>query len=374
MRAFEFLTEKWSEKYKRSINCSNPKGFSQRAHCQWRKKKESLGEGGWDTTLTQGTILKPRAVKLALDAVDKFVVDFNEFLKDKGVGPVRRGKPTGSSAYYEKDQEEDPDKVYGDIDLQMIAPAIEGKTQNQMSALMNKLADEFVKSGAVPYFDTSESRPGHPIVKIGGNDYVQVDFMWHEEGLAKWGAARVTPERGVKGLLFGNMFSVLGELLDMSIQHAGVQLKTIGGQKVPFSKQKDVKLITVSIEPETFVLDLFKYLAQQQGIEDPKVDLQLEQFPGNRVEDVKIGHLVNAVKGFAKSADSNKMFGQGDLANFSSGNDFLNKFLSRYIDKAMEDVNSKKREKAETPEAKARAESDRKKVIQGLEMVKELFK
>jgi hypothetical protein len=32
------LKEKWSQKYKRSINCSNPKGFSQRAHCQGRKK------------------------------------------------------------------------------------------------------------------------------------------------------------------------------------------------------------------------------------------------------------------------------------------------------------------------------------------------
>lgn len=32
------LDEKWSEKYKRSINCANPKGFSQRAHCQGRKK------------------------------------------------------------------------------------------------------------------------------------------------------------------------------------------------------------------------------------------------------------------------------------------------------------------------------------------------
>lgn len=29
---------KWSDKYKRSINCENPKGFSQRAHCQGRKK------------------------------------------------------------------------------------------------------------------------------------------------------------------------------------------------------------------------------------------------------------------------------------------------------------------------------------------------
>jgi hypothetical protein len=44
MRAFEFLTEKWSQKYKRSINCSNPKGFSQKAHCAGRKKNESVNE------------------------------------------------------------------------------------------------------------------------------------------------------------------------------------------------------------------------------------------------------------------------------------------------------------------------------------------
>lgn len=36
------FAEAWSEKYKRSINCSNPKGFSQRAHCQGRKKNEAV--------------------------------------------------------------------------------------------------------------------------------------------------------------------------------------------------------------------------------------------------------------------------------------------------------------------------------------------
>lgn len=35
------LLEKWSKKYKKSINCSNPKGFSQRAHCAGRRKKAS---------------------------------------------------------------------------------------------------------------------------------------------------------------------------------------------------------------------------------------------------------------------------------------------------------------------------------------------
>jgi hypothetical protein len=34
----DYIEEKWSKKYKSSINCSNPKGFSQRAHCQGRKK------------------------------------------------------------------------------------------------------------------------------------------------------------------------------------------------------------------------------------------------------------------------------------------------------------------------------------------------
>ena len=33
------MNEAWSEKYKKSIDCNNPKGFSQRAHCQGRKKK-----------------------------------------------------------------------------------------------------------------------------------------------------------------------------------------------------------------------------------------------------------------------------------------------------------------------------------------------
>jgi len=34
----DIIKEKWSTKYKKSINCNNPRGFSQRAHCQGRKK------------------------------------------------------------------------------------------------------------------------------------------------------------------------------------------------------------------------------------------------------------------------------------------------------------------------------------------------
>ena len=34
----EAVNEKWSQKYKSSINCANPKGFSQKAHCAGKKK------------------------------------------------------------------------------------------------------------------------------------------------------------------------------------------------------------------------------------------------------------------------------------------------------------------------------------------------
>jgi len=42
IKNIRLATEAWSAKYKRSIDCDNPRGFSQRAHCQGRKKTESF--------------------------------------------------------------------------------------------------------------------------------------------------------------------------------------------------------------------------------------------------------------------------------------------------------------------------------------------
>jgi len=32
---------KWSIKYKKSINCNNPKGFSQKQHCKYGKTRKN---------------------------------------------------------------------------------------------------------------------------------------------------------------------------------------------------------------------------------------------------------------------------------------------------------------------------------------------
>ena len=333
-----------------------------------------LKEGGWDTTVTQGTVINPQVVKAALVQTQRFVNDFNKYLADRQRPPVQMGKPTGSSAYHNIDPDE---KVYGDVDLQMIAPAEEGLTYGQFTSFYNKMADDFVKELKPAYVHPGESKPGHPIIQIGQNAYVQVDFMWHPENLAAWGAARVTPEHNVKGLLFGNMFSVLGELLDMSIQHAGVQLKVQDGKHVPFSKQRDVEVKTITIDPQNFMLDILKHeyeeITQRPANTQMYIDPMLAKNPGNDINDVKISKLVAGVVGLARSFQKNNMYGQGDLAKFVNAKDFISKFVARYEEKAMLDVNAKKRDKATTPEAIARAQADREKVLKGLETVKGYF-
>jgi hypothetical protein len=46
---YDIVQEEWSDKYKDSINCSNPKGFSQKAHCAGKKKNEGVAEGLTET-------------------------------------------------------------------------------------------------------------------------------------------------------------------------------------------------------------------------------------------------------------------------------------------------------------------------------------
>jgi hypothetical protein len=44
MKEEDEIEEKWSKKYKDSIDCNNPKGFSQKAHCQGKVKKVETKE------------------------------------------------------------------------------------------------------------------------------------------------------------------------------------------------------------------------------------------------------------------------------------------------------------------------------------------
>ena len=93
------IDEGWSDKYKKSIDCNNPKGFSQKAHCQGRKKiKEEIQ--------TNRKISFPEMQKRIRDAKDKrrnqrkqsekLYMDTKrkgvKFFDKKGAGRIRDGK------------------------------------------------------------------------------------------------------------------------------------------------------------------------------------------------------------------------------------------------------------------------------------------
>ena len=50
------MSEGWSDKYKQSIDCDNPKGFSQKAHCQGRDKMNEESIPFWRSMLDEAMI------------------------------------------------------------------------------------------------------------------------------------------------------------------------------------------------------------------------------------------------------------------------------------------------------------------------------
>ena len=56
----DVVEEKWSKKYKKSIDCNNPKGFSQKAHCKGKLKEELISEDGKNCADTEKGCIRKR--------------------------------------------------------------------------------------------------------------------------------------------------------------------------------------------------------------------------------------------------------------------------------------------------------------------------
>ena len=62
------VMEGWSEKYKRSINCNNPKGFSQKAHCAGKKKNEDTELDEFDVAAAKEKAKAANQARIKQDA------------------------------------------------------------------------------------------------------------------------------------------------------------------------------------------------------------------------------------------------------------------------------------------------------------------
>jgi hypothetical protein len=278
------------------------------------------------------------------------------------------GKPVGSSAWYQSDTAE---TEYGDIDLQMIAPEIEGLSQNQIIRKYNAHADQFVRETKPPYvYDEGRDTGGH-IIFGTDNEYVQVDFVWTLEPYREWAQYRSTPERGLKGVVYGSLYSTLGEMLNTSIQSVGVQAKMIGGEPQPFSRtRKYDELRTVSKDIRNFGVDIFDWVAGMAGVQNPRTDPELAQHPGLNPQNIQAVDLIHMIRGLAKSFERNDLYGRGVLKDYENSSDFLNEFIRLFDEKMEKAATATKFQKAESPEAKAKAEKAKQSIRRGKDLIR----
>lgn len=296
--------------------------------------QNNINEGGWANPATQNTHITPALVDHAFKILAVFIDNFNLYLKTKDIPAVELGYPCGSITYYKRDLVQNPDREYGDIDVNLFIPKIEGLTNNANATVYKEQIKEFCEQ--TQNFQTENGT--NVIIKIG-NDYVQVDFITAYFHNKEWTTA-LAPEYNVKGVLCNSLYSSLGEALSLSIGGGhGVQVKTQHGEIVPFRTNKDVVLKTITNNPKTWAIDIVKYFGCN------KISPRLKAYPG-MIDEIRVSDMINSIRGIAETLEMNNA-----LLGYSSASDLIQKVKSIYLGKIQTAIDSSKYEKAQSPAA-----------------------
>jgi len=333
------------------------------------RASEFIAEGGYASTLTQGTKITPAVVESIVDHYyPNFIVNFNSFLTKKNMPPVEGGNPVGSTFYYKRDLINNPEREYGDIDVKFFVSKLPNQTDAAVATLYANLIKEFADGDANISTDTGKN----VIFKIGRDQYVQIDLVMNYYENAEWMSA-LTPEYNVKGIIGMTVYSSLAELLNLSISAYGIQAKLRGGEPVSFRQSKNTELVTVSKNPRGWAVDILKFYSKLSGIDNPEITADLKQHPGSNIEEIRVADTVAAVKALGHSLEANDLFGQGALRHIGSFNQYINDLAGIYTNKITTAINSSKFDKAVEPEAAAKAAKDKEKLRSGLAMVRGLL-
>lgn len=332
-----------------------------------------LIEGGWASSLTQDTKLTPEVVRECVGLYDRFVSDFNRFLKSKDEPEVEAGEPIGSAHYYERDAKETPDKEYGDVDILFYIPRIEGITDNANKNKYKELIKEFLSSR-----DDIQTENGNFLIfKLADGGYAQIDLVMAYSDSKAWAKGRMTPERGLKGAIGGTLYSALAEVLDLSINISGVEAKVKDGMPVSFRRTKVDRTDTVSRDISNFGIDICRYYFKTLTGEDPKkmrISPSLKKNPGMDQQNVRNQDIALMVKGIGETLELNGLFGKGNLSDIDSYSDFINQVSQVYREKMITGIESSKFEKAASPEGIRKAKEAKEKLTKGMELVLQYLK
>jgi hypothetical protein len=184
MKASEFINEGWSQKYKSSINCSHPKGFSQRAHCAGKKKHNESVEmemvcEDCGMCRTHGSIMEIKAGAKDANGVTKcWPGKHAEGTKKSAVTgkQVRNCVPNESV-----EQDVDESNVFTDARMNAIKAGkdtfeIDGETYPVTGDTSDELKATFESLSPDEQFDMIE----HMVEQLAEAHGVDADVIWEE--------------------------------------------------------------------------------------------------------------------------------------------------------------------------------------------------
>lgn len=297
-------------------------------------------EGGWASTKTQDTRITPAVMAEVVRNLPDFEKQLNRFLEQQDLAPIKIGRPVGSGTYYERDLRQNPDKEYGDIDVQFIIPRDESLSANQNTQQYMSAVKEFADQN--PQYETESGK--NVIFDIGDGRFVQVDLVAIFQGKLEWSKTQA-PEHGTKGVLSASLYSALAEALGVSISDRGIQARTRDGEVVPFRQRKNTELVDISDNKDRWGIDLAQFFGAES------VSDTLEQHPGMKQE-VKISDIIQTIRGVAETLEQNNALPDA----YDSAQELLNSIRTVYQNKIDAVINSSKFDKAESPAAKKKAE------------------
>lgn len=342
--------------------------------------EEFINEGGWSTVKTQNTVLNPLAIKKTVDAVRNIEAQFNQYLESIDLPKMDFGQPVGSGTWWQDDLENNPDKLYGDVDLLVSYPTLKlhgedtKKNEAESVRVYNDELMSWLEKTRPDGVDPEETRAisnlnSVRLVVVFEDNYVQVDMVVTHEEYKDWALIRLTPIRNVKGFVLGNMYSAFGEVLDVSVQLKGVRAKVQDGILVPYSKRAGVEEILVSSDIRSFLVDIAKFFWEQSSNKpfNPGSDLVNWRMDSSNPS---MEQLFGGIKALANTLDELDEFG-GSI-KFKSKEEFLSAIVKRYEQKMMANYNASKFDKAESTQAKTTIQKVRKMIMDHIKLVKSL--
>lgn len=223
--------------------------------------------GGWSSTTTQNTKIHPKCVRkaslLIIDILDKY----QKYCAKKGILSLNFYGPVGSAYYYKKDLDENPNAMYGDIDLLILYPGSpEIGQENKEVKRNNEHFLEFIRSekpSKINVEETLRSSPSSIKLITNGNKPMQLDFVATFKDYAQWTYSRYIPVRGIKGFIIGKLYATLGRQLYFTAGPFGSRMKWKEGKPIPSRFRKDVTIDLITTDYQYFLRDVTHYLIKK---------------------------------------------------------------------------------------------------------------